>query len=133
MSNITVTTVDTNRGPGFGDPVYENNTFEATGAIDLVKGTILARDSVSGNLVPFVVGGSSNENGIPKAVLAADLSFTGAGTQLIRPLVKGQVAGGRLVIQADGDNSNVDAVVKDQLRDFGIIVRDSEERLALEP
>src|SRR5690606_15477177 len=39
----------------------------------------------------------------------------------VRVLCEGEVSRDRLIIHADGDNSNVDAVVRDQLRDFGIV------------
>jgi hypothetical protein len=39
----------------------------------------------------------------------------------VRVLCEGEVNRDRLIIHADGDNSNVDAVVRDQLRDFGIV------------
>lgn len=39
----------------------------------------------------------------------------------VRVLAEGEIARDRLIIHADGDNSNVDAVVRDQLRDYGIV------------
>ena len=133
MATKVVTNIDRNRSIGYDDAIYDDDTFTAAGAATFLKGTILARDSVSKKLVIFVKGGSTNENGIPKAVLAVELVATGAGDSLVRPLVKGTAILERLVIDADGDASNIDAVVKDQLRDYGgIVARPSREMLELE-
>jgi len=126
MPNITVTNVDLGsvilQDGQFGDGLL---TF--AGAATVLAGTILARDSVSGNLVPFVVGGSTNENGIPKTVLTYEVTATGAGDVAIRDMLSGSVRGERLVVDADGDNSNVDAVVIDQLRDYALVTIDVQE------
>ena len=119
-----------------GDPIVTNidngnvflrNNEDADGLLTLAgadviaPGTILARDSVSLKYVLFVKGGSTNQNGIPKAVLGYGVTSTGAGDVAIRPIVKGEVVLEKLVIDADGDASNVDAAVIDQLRDYGIL------------
>lgn len=87
-----------------------------------LEGTILARDSVSGNLVAFVSGGTSNENGIPKTVLSYAVANDTASSvdQPVRVPVTAKVRKERLVIAADGDASNVTKAVEDQLRDYGI-------------
>jgi len=119
MANITTTNVD------LGNVVIEgvadhDELLTLAGADDIAEGTILARDSVSGKLVLFVVGGVTNENGIPKAVITYPVSSAGAGDVAIRALQTGKVNFNRLVIDADGDNSNVSNAVMDQLRDYGI-------------
>jgi Bacteriophage lambda head decoration protein D len=90
------------------------------GADVFAEGTILARDSVSLKYVLFVKGGSTNQNGIPKAVLAHRLESAGSGDQPARVIVAGELVKERLVIDADGNDSNVDAAVLDQLRDYGL-------------
>ena len=72
-------------------------------------------------------GGSTNENGIPKAVLTYDVTATGAGDEQARVMVAGEVRKNKLIIDADGDDSNVDAAVIDQLRDYGIVPIDCPE------
>lgn len=100
---------------------YESETITFAGAGTLVSGTILARDSVSLKLVPFVKGGVTNENGIPKAVLRGDLTAAGAGDKTCRVIVMSEgLRFSKMVIDADGDNSNIDKAVEDQLRDYGI-------------
>lgn len=94
-------------------------TFDESGTVE--KGTILARDSDSGNLVPYVDGGTTNENGIPKVVLAHDVTADGAGDEPCRVITKGELRLDKMIIAADGDSSNIDKVVRDQLRDYGIV------------
>lgn len=126
MSNITVTNVDIGNVI-LKDGEFRDDLLTFAGAGTVVEGTILARDSVSGKLVPFVKGGVTNENGIPKAVLTYDVTATGAGDVAIRDMVSGSVRAQRLVIDADGDGSNVDAVVLDQLRDYSLVSIDVQE------
>jgi len=119
LSNFDVTNVD------LGNVILEDVRFEDglltfAGAATVVAGTILARDSVSLKFVPFVKGGVDNENGIPKAVLTYDVSATEAADVPMRALVNGRVRKERLIIDADGDGSNVDAAVLDGLRNYSI-------------
>lgn len=119
MANIEITNID--RGNvAYADAHYEDDLLTFGGAATVVAGTILARDSTSLKLVPFVKGGVTNENGIPKAVAVGDVEAAGAGDEFIRALVAGKVKKERLIIDADGDGSNVDAAVLDQLRAYGI-------------
>lgn len=120
MSNSTITNVDTGNVI-LGPNDFSNETLTFGGAGTVIEGTILARDSVSGKLVPFEKGGSTNENGIPKAVVSYDIVAAGAGDEAVRAIVGGKVRTERLVIDADGDGSNVDSVVLDQLRDYSIV------------
>lgn len=120
MANIAITNVDIG-SVAFGDEAeFRDELLTFAGAATVKAGTILARDSVSLKLVPYVKGGVTNENGIPKALVTYDVTATGAGDVPIRALVEGEINADRLVINADGDNSNVDAAVLDQLRVYGI-------------
>lgn len=121
MSNLNITNID------IGNVIIESGSFEDNlltfaGAATIKAGTILARDSVSLKLVPFVKGGTTNENGIPKVVITYAVIATGAGDIAVRALIAGIVNKSRLVIDADGDDTNVDAVVRDELRDYKIDV-----------
>ena len=129
MSNITITNND------LGNVVYDGSASSGfrdgflvfAGVATVLEGTILARDSVSLKFVPYVKGGVTNENGIPKAVLTYEVTSTGAGDVAVRPLVEGAVCKERLVIDADGDASNIDAAVLDELRDYSIVAVDVKE------
>lgn len=126
MVNLTVTNND------YGDEILRNvdfkdDTVTFAGADTLAPGTILARDSVSLKLVIFVKGGIVNENGIPKVILTHELVATGAGDLPARVATKGEFRKDKLIIDADGDDSNIDAAVIDQLRDYGLTPLDVSE------
>lgn len=106
---------------------FRDELLTFAGAATVLEGTILARDSVSLKLVPFVKGGSTNENGIPKAIVSYPVTAAGAGDEPIRAFMSGTVRFNKLIINADGDNSNIDAKVLDQLRDFVIVTLDVDE------
>lgn len=118
--NMTVTNNDLG-GPIVDDAEFKDDTLTFAGADTFVAGTILARDSISLKLVLFVKGGVTNENGIPKAILTYDVTAAGAGDVAIRAGVAGKYRKEKLVIDADGDDSNIDAAVIDQLRDYGLV------------
>lgn len=120
MANIEIQNNST-VGVVLFEPVFKDEIITAAGADVFAAGTILARDSISLKLVLFVKGGSTNENGIPKAVLTQELEFTGAGDLTVKVMVGGQVRTSHLIIDADGDASNIDAAVLDELRDYGIV------------
>lgn len=126
MPNNIKTVVDTG-SVQLGNNEYEVGLLTFGGAGTVIAGTILARDSISLKFVPYVKGGSTNENGIPKAILHYDVEATGAGDESVKPLVSGRVKAGRLVIDADGDATNIDAAVTDQLRDFTIVSQPVDE------
>lgn len=109
------------------DAQHRDDTVTFAGADTFASGTIMARDSVSGKLVLFVKGGVANENGIPKAVLTYELIATGAGDLPVRAMMSGQVRKELLIIDADGDDSNIDAAVIDQLRSYGILALNVSE------
>jgi len=126
MANIRIENVD------IGSIILEEGKFRddlltVGGAVTVLEGTILARDSISLKLVPFVKGGVTNENGIPKAILTYEVASTGAGDIAIRDMVSGSVRAERLVIDADGDATNVDNAVLDQLRDYSLVSIDVQE------
>ncbi len=126
MANSRITNVD------LGSVILQNAQFRDglitfAGAATLSEGTILAVDSISQKFVPFVKGGTTNENGLPKAVLTYDVEATGAGDVSSRVGVAGSYRLERLVIDADGDASNIDQVVIDQLRVYGLVPIDVAE------
>lgn len=118
--NMTVTNCDT------GNVILSNTQFDDglltfTGAGTVKSGTLLARDSVSGKFVPFVKGGTTNGNGVVKAIMTYDVTAAGAGDKSIRPAIAGEFRKERLIIAADGNATNVDAAVLDAMRDYGLV------------
>lgn len=115
---ITTTSVDTG-SVALRDEQYRDETLNLASGVTVLPGTILARDSVSLKLVLFVKGGSTNQNGTPKAVLGYQL-IGATGDNAVRTIEKGEVNKRRLIIAADGTGANIDNAVLDQLRAFGI-------------
>ena len=64
---------------------------------------------------------------IPKAVLTYDITATGAGDVQGRAMTSGRVLAPRLIVHADGDNSNITDAILDQLRDYSITAVPSVE------
>jgi hypothetical protein len=86
---ITTTSVDTG-SVALRDEQYRDETLNLASGVTVLPGTILARDSVSLKLVLFVKGGSTNQNGIPKAVLGYQL-IGATGDNAVRTIEKGEV------------------------------------------
>jgi hypothetical protein len=119
MANLTTTEIDIGQLE-LGECEHEDGTVNFSGADTLVRGTILARHTGNLKLQIYVKGGSSNGDGVPECVLAHDLVATGSGDLPCRVIIKGTVNKRRLVIDAQGDDSAIDATVRDLLRDHGI-------------
>lgn len=73
----------------------------------------------NGKLVPYAVDGIGGAQ-IPKTVLSYDVIADGAGDESIRSIISGCVRTQRLIIDNDGDGSNITDAILDQLRDFSI-------------
>lgn len=82
--------------------------------------------AADGNLVPFATDGAGGAQ-IPKTVLTYDVTATGAGDESVRDMVSGKLRAERLIIDADGDASNIDAAILDQLRDYTLVSIDVQE------
>lgn len=122
--------ITTNNDTGvvmLGNNKYQDGLVTFTGAATLKAGTILARNSTNGKFVPFVKGGTTNENGIPKAILTYDVTATAAGDKSARVAISGEFRKERLIIAADGTNANVDDVVRDALRAYGMVALNVNE------
>lgn len=119
MANPVSTSIDLG-GVALEGEAFDDELLTFGGAATYLAGTILARDSATLKFIAFVKGGVTAGNGIPKAVLTYDVTAAGAGDIKISALIKGVVKKQRLIILADGNDSNVDGAVKDQLRAFGL-------------
>lgn len=126
MVNITITSNDLN-SPILEGAEFRDDLLTLAGADTIAPGTILARSTATDKLVLFVKGGVTAGNGVPKAILTYEATATGAGDIPVRAAVCGKYRKEKLVIDADGDATNVDAVVTDQLRDYGFTPVDVDE------
>jgi hypothetical protein len=71
-------------------------------------------------LVPYSPTGTNGAQ-VPLAVLPDETTRADAGSEVIRPIVWGEVNLSRLIIDADGDGDNITPAIIDQLRSNGII------------
>jgi hypothetical protein len=112
MSNITTT--DVNAGSvEIRDGEFEDGLLDIASSGTFLEGLILARSA--GKFIPYIKDSNTPVAVLPFTVVAAD-----SADQPIRAMIKGVVNAERLVILADGDASNVDAAVRDLLRQTGI-------------
>ena len=97
-------------------------TFTLTdGATDFIVGDAFSLTvAADGKIYPYATDGAGGVQ-IPTAVLTEDKVATGAGNIPIRAMISGQLIAERLVIDADGDASNITAAILDQLRDFTLV------------
>ena len=97
------------------------------GATDFIVGdTFTLTVAASGDIVPFEKDGIGGAQ-VPMYILTQALTSTGAGDVPMRLLVAGRVRENDLVIDSDGDNSNVDTTVVNQLRDFTMIPESTQQ------
>lgn len=96
--------------------------FSASTSLQFVSGNAIAKLGLSVETV------TANENGIPKAVLTYDLAGAN-GDNAIRALVSGSVRDGRLVINSGASMTDV---IRDQLRNYGIVPIATRELSALD-
>lgn len=96
--------------------------FSASTSIQFVSGLALTKLGLSVETV------TANENGIPKAVLPYELAGAN-GDNAIRALVAGEVRDNRLVISSGASMTDV---IRDQLRDYGIVPITTRELSALD-
>lgn len=118
MANMNATNRTMN-GLIIADPLYGDGIATATAAATWPAGAVLARVAATNLYVRFDPAGTGGAE-IPKAVLAAELVFTAAGSLGVRPLISGRVRLGKLV---DVAGAALTPAAVDQLRDFTIIAQ----------
>ncbi len=89
---------------------------------DLFELTLTA----DGNMAVFSPTGSGGAQ-IPKAILTVEVVAAGVGDEPIRAMISGEVRANKLIIDADGDGSNITDAILDQIRDFAIVPTDVTE------
>ena len=119
--SMTVTNVDLG-SVELWNGVFQDEVFTAASAKTFLEGTILARLTATGKLVVYEIGGTGGAE-IPLAVLNHDLVVAAPGDVKIRPMLSGKVIKERLVVDADGDDSNITLAILDQMRDFTIVAQ----------
>lgn len=99
------------------------------GAADFVVGdSFTIAVTADGDLKPFVSTGVGGLQ-VPYGVLTYEQTVTGSGDVSGRVMIAGKVNKDKLIIDVDGDGSNVDATVVKQLRDVSIVAVAVDEQL----
>lgn len=126
MANITTTSYDVADLELFDvKKDVKTITWAATG--DVAKGTLLALDTSTDKYILFVQGGTTNGNGVASAVLPYDVTVSATGDEDHDVIIGGELNSNKLIIAADGDNSNMTEAEIASLRDYGIIAKDVED------
>lgn len=118
-------TFDTSGGNDDDDLVFETLGLTVTVTDAGSDTAFVTADSASivvsaGNFQPFAV----TDPEPPSAVLTYAVTRSTAGNEPCRVLVAGTVNKDRLILDADGNGSNITDVHLDQLRGFGIVALD---------
>lgn len=92
-----------------------DDTLNHGGAATIARGTILARNTTSGKLGVYASGGTDGLN-VPKYVLLNECVFSGSGDLPCQAMSVGEVWKSLLIVQADGDDSNIGYAVLEALR-----------------
>ena len=107
-------------------------TIVVTDDTDFVAGDLFTLTvAANGKMVPFSPTGAGGAQ-FPKAILTYDVSAASAGDVAARVAVTGQFRKERLIIDADGDDTNVTAAVLDELRSYGLVAQNVTELLDLD-
>ena len=120
--NIVADNLELREGAGLVTTFNEAGLTMAIteGSTDFVAADIFTMVVVAnGKMVPFVIGGVAGA-GVPVEVATYDMVAAGAGDEPIRGMISGEVRAEKLIINADGDGSNITAAILDQLRSAGI-------------
>lgn len=97
------------------------------GSADFIVGDFFTLTvAADGKIVPFLIAGAGGAQ-LPLEILTYDVTATGAGNEAIRAGISGQYRKELLIIDADGDGSNITDAILDQLRDHSLIPIDVQE------
>lgn len=131
MTNMTVTNLDLG-SVIVEDGDYQDELLTFAGVDTILEGTILARKTADDKLTPYVKGGAGGAE-IARCMLTYELVAAGAGDLPVRSMTGGKTNLNRMVIHADGDASNIDAPVRDQLLQYaGTKIKDVQDLSVLD-
>lgn len=116
MANMEVTNNAPN-GIVVWEPVFDNDTLLAAGALTYAAGTVLGRITASGKLTHYASGNVDGSE-VPVAVLLDEEVFAGAGDIPFRPILGGRLRRADLVAHGVGALTQAEV---DLLRDYGIV------------
>ena len=114
-----------------GDNQFRDDTFTAAGADTFQKGMVLARNSSTSKLVPYVSGGGTGI-GTPVAFLVEELITAGSGDTLIRPCFAGRAREAQVTDFNAGTPGALTVLEVDLLAAVGIFLHKDNELLAFD-
>jgi len=120
MSNPEIT----NYFPGSGIKGVkksEQALLTTTGALTVEPVTILGRITATEKYGVYDSGASDGTEN-PRAVLLSKVEASGAGDYTVNVMLVGDVRQENLIIQGNDPGENITETLKDQLRDYGIII-----------
>ena len=120
MENLVIT----NYFPGSGIKGVrksEQALLTVAGALIVEVPTILGVITATGKYGVFDVGESDGTQ-FPKAVSMSKVEAAGAGDYVLHVILIGDIREENLIIQGGNPGENITKIIKDQLRDYGIIV-----------
>jgi hypothetical protein len=129
MATLEVTNNATNGVPVW-DPVFQDETLNAAGAVTWAAGTLLGRITASSKLTAYTSGATGGAGSdVAVAVLLDEVVFAGAGDAPCRPIVGGRVRRGDLVAHGVGA---ITIPESEMLRNYGIISLTTTQLAALD-
>jgi hypothetical protein len=91
------------------------------GATDFIVGDKFSLTvAADGKMVVYAIDGAAGAQ-VPKSVITYDVVAAGAGNEPIRNMISGSLRKERLIIDADGDGSNITDAILDELRDYTLV------------
>tara|TARA_R110000787_G_scaffold57733_1_gene131751 strand:- start:974 stop:1360 length:387 start_codon:yes stop_codon:yes gene_type:complete len=110
-------------GVVIANPLYENVTLLAAGAVTWAAGTVLGRITASGKMTSYVAGAGDGSE-VPIAVLRDEQVFSGAGDVAGNVIVAGRVRLAKLIAHGVGAITTGE---RDELRDYGIVAETTSQ------
>ncbi len=110
----------------------EQSLLTSAGADTVARLTILGRVTATGKYAFYNVGDTPAGTAVPVAVSLSEVVAAGAGDDPVGVMLKGKIREDRLIIDGSAAGVGITDAIKDQLRDYGIIVEPATETAALD-
>lgn len=125
MANIIITNYENYDGIKPVDT--DQNVITGLGADTFIRGTILGVITATGKYYPYNVGDSPAGTNIPKAILLNEVVTTTTVDYPCGVMLTGEIDEAKVMIDGGTQGSGITQAIKDQLRDYGIIVKSKTE------
>lgn len=130
MANPEITNFDSEDGVRAVE-ASEQGEITLAGADTIARITILGRITATLKYAPYDSGAGDGRE-IPKAVSLSEVDEAGAGDYPLGVMLKGKVRTDKLIIDGSAPGVGITDAIKDQLRDYEIIVEDAKQTAGLD-